>query len=309
MANVYNPSGKLCGSITMHRLRILYSAFKHSQLHQPETHKHYGHLDFLIAIARLLNRYTNKPTDGSKRSKLANQCTTPDRYMQALRNGLSVTTERFSSSLNFNPDMKCYFSMYAEDALFGANFDAYSVKWTGASQVNPEYEAVAMEKAMRWAILSAKEAAKPVLTAFVLPWWDDKGNSYARWLSHQTVQAIATIDRSKFKFNAPRHWADEQDQWCTPKRNVHQKVILPDMLADAKRHKTSLIQAPSLYDTSGSINTVALAWKEWCSGPAQRTIAQRVLEIKAHKHMSLGERNSNLHKKNRHLPQLTRLSI
>ena len=32
-------------------------------------------------------------------------------------------------------------------ALFGANFDAYSVKWTGASQVNPEYEAAAMEKA------------------------------------------------------------------------------------------------------------------------------------------------------------------
>jgi len=31
--------------------------------------------------------------------------------------------------------------MYAEDALFGANFDAYSVKWTGASQVKPEYEA------------------------------------------------------------------------------------------------------------------------------------------------------------------------
>ncbi len=63
-------------------------------------------------------------------------------------------------------------------------FDAYSVKWTGASQVNPEYEAVAMEKAMRWAILSAEEVAEPVLTAFVLPWWDDKGSSYARWLSH-----------------------------------------------------------------------------------------------------------------------------
>jgi len=44
---------------------------------------------------------------------------------------------------------------------------------------------------------------------------------------------------------------------------VKQKVILPDMPADAKRHKASLIQAPSLYDTSGSINTVALAWKEW----------------------------------------------
>ena len=64
MANVYNPSGKLCGSITMHRLRILFSAFRHSQLHQPETHKQYGHLDFPTAIARLLNRYINKARDG-----------------------------------------------------------------------------------------------------------------------------------------------------------------------------------------------------------------------------------------------------
>ncbi len=73
--------------------------------------------------------------------------------------------------------------------------------------------------------LSAEEATEPVLTTFVLPWWDEKGSSYARWLSHQTVQAIATIDRSKFRFNAPRHWADEQEQWCTPKRNVHLLIV------------------------------------------------------------------------------------
>jgi len=71
--------------------------------------------------------------------------------------------------------------------------------------------------------IPAEEAAEPVLTAFVLPWWDDKGSSYARWESQQTVQAMATIDRTKF--NAPRHWADEQDQWCTPKRNVHFLIV------------------------------------------------------------------------------------
>ena len=70
------------------------------------------------------------------------------------------------------------------DALFGANFDAYSVKWTGASQVKPEYDVVAMEMAMRWAILSAEKAAEPVLTAIVLPWWDDKGSSYASQCSY-----------------------------------------------------------------------------------------------------------------------------
>jgi len=71
-----------------------------------------------------------------------------------------------------------------------------------------------------------------------------------------------------------------------------------------ERSRGSLMQAPSLYDTSGSISSVSLAWQEWTSGPAHSTIAQRVLEIKAHKHMSLGRRNTHLHKKNRHLPQL-----
>ena len=77
--------------------------------------------------------------------------------------------------------------MYAKNTLFEADFEAYSVKWTGASQAHPESEAVAtetvaMEMVMAWAILSAEEAGKPVLTAFVLPWWDDKGSSHARWL-------------------------------------------------------------------------------------------------------------------------------
>jgi hypothetical protein len=85
-----------------------------------------------IEVARI---YTNKPTDGSK---LANQYTTPNRYMQAFRSGSSVTAERFASPLNVYPNMTCYFSMYAEGALFGANFDAYSMKWIGASQVKPE---------------------------------------------------------------------------------------------------------------------------------------------------------------------------
>ena len=76
---------------------------------------------------------------------------------------------------------------------------AYSVKWTGASQVNPAYEAVAMTKAMRWAILSAEEATELVLTTLVLPWWDDKGSSYARWLSHRTVQAFATIEGKRIE--------------------------------------------------------------------------------------------------------------
>ena len=70
--------------------------------------------------------------------------------MQAITAGLGATTERFASPLNFNPEFGSYHSMYSEDKLFGANHDAYSCRWVGSSQVNPEYEAKAMERAVRW---------------------------------------------------------------------------------------------------------------------------------------------------------------
>ena len=70
---------------------------------------------------------------------------------------------------------------------------------------------------------------------------------------------------------------------------------------------SGLIQAPALYDTSGSISSIPLAWSEWSHGST--TIAERVKQIKADPSLVLGRRNSNLHKKNRHLPQLIEFMI
>ena len=65
---------------------------------------------------------------------------------------------------------------------------------------------------------------------------------------------------------------------------------------------SGLITAPALYDSSGSISSIPLAWSEWNHGST--TIAERVKQIKADPALVLGKRNSSLHKKNRHLPQL-----
>ena len=77
------------------------------------------------------------------------------------------------------------------------------------------------------------------------------------------------------------------------------KVQLP---REALDFNTGLIQAPILYDTAGSISSIPLAWSEWNHGST--TIAKRVKQIKADPPLVLGKRNSSLHKKNRHLPQL-----
>ena len=76
--------------------------------------------------------------------------------MQAFRVWLSAKSGRSASLLNFNPNMECYFSMHAQNALFGANFDAYSMKWTSSPQVQPEHEPAAVKKAMRWAVLAVQ---------------------------------------------------------------------------------------------------------------------------------------------------------
>jgi hypothetical protein len=44
-------------------------------------------------------------------------------------------------------------------------------------------------------------------------------------------------------------------------------------------------------------------------GPGEATIADRVILIKADKSLAVGARNSSLHKKNRHLPQLIEMLI
>ena len=63
----------------------------------------------------------------------------------------------------------------------------------------------------------------------------------------------------------------------------------------------------ALYDTSGNISSLQLAWSEWTCGAT--TIAQRVRQIKADPTLVSGRRNSSLHKKNRHLPQLIETMI
>ena len=76
----------------------------------------------------------------------------------------------------------------------------------------------------------------------------------------------------------------------------------PDSSVKVKRFKANLIQATALYDSSGSISSVHSAWAEWNCGNG--TIADRVKQIKADSSLALGRRNTKLHNKNRHLPQL-----
>ena len=60
-----------------------------------------------------------------------------------------------------------------------------------------------MEKAVRWAILSADQSHVPTLTAFMLPSSDATG--YMKWLSHPMVRQLGCIRREYIKFKTPDH--------------------------------------------------------------------------------------------------------
>lgn len=91
--------------------------------------------------------------------------------------------------------------LYEEDQLFGANYNAYSTKWTGASQATPETGSAAADKAVRWAIASAEQSQ--VLTALTLPWEGPSGTAYAKWLAHPMVYEIKTIKESHIVLHYP----------------------------------------------------------------------------------------------------------
>ena len=225
MTDVYGPNGKVLGSLTTERASILQKAYcqVHNDTAKGSQATNRTNASFAHAVAGLLTRYQEGHVSGEARTKLKNHWATPDKYMQALIQGLSLETERFASPLNFTPSMRQYFSLYEADAAFGANHNAFSCPWNGASQCNPEYEPEDMEYAVRWAIVSAEGTDQPTLTAFVLPWWED--TAYFRWMQHPLVHALARVHSKQFKFKRYDFWRTGEKYAGNPKWDVNFFVV------------------------------------------------------------------------------------
>lgn len=154
LMNVYDSGGKVAGTITLKRLTVLQTAFNHTQATAPSVMQELDATCFEHEVAKLLMRYQDEYTlhvdQHWLNTTLAQQLSTPvtaaAEYMHALKKGLSLKCERFALPLNFNPMFEEYYSMYEQDRVFGANVDAFSTKWEGASQASPEYTLNAWRK-------------------------------------------------------------------------------------------------------------------------------------------------------------------
>ena len=124
LASIHSPAGAFLGTITRERLNILNQAYR-----QPTSGTLAG------AVASLLTRYKDSgPSEEIRQTKMSNHWATPDELMAGLISCLDLKLERFASPPNFHTGMCSYFAVNQEDALFGANVDAYSMPWLGTSQ-------------------------------------------------------------------------------------------------------------------------------------------------------------------------------
>ena len=91
--------------------------------------------------------------------------------------------------------------------VFGATHDAYSTHWEGPSHASPEYTAIEMQKAVRWAIASAEKAETPSLTVFVLPYYERANSAYQQYLGHSLVYQVAKIPKQAIRLQTPAAWS------------------------------------------------------------------------------------------------------
>jgi ribonuclease HI len=222
----YGPDGRSIGQVSVRRLQLLKERYEHTAATCPDLLAALQPAGFEQEMYRLLMRYKQGCSiAGTKRRvDMKNHWTTPPELMQLLQKHLGITKERFASPLNFNAHTQQYWSCHARDQLFGACHDAYSCKWSGVSECNPEYEHSDMYKAVAWAVQSARATAEPVLTLCILPAWDESSDTaYCRWLrqAKHNCHVLLRVPKACFKFMTPDAWKGAAPYAGHPKWDVN----------------------------------------------------------------------------------------
>jgi hypothetical protein len=240
LACIYDPNGICRFTLTPERAAILYHQYHQTQQRKPKLMRRLKAGPFAKEVYSLMCRYKDgallNPENQSK-VKLRNHWATPAAIYDAIRENLGVTKERFASPLNYNPRMTQYWSAHQRDQIFGAKWDAYKYKWTGASVHNPEYEDQDMNKGVATAVLAAQSTQDPVLGIHILPAWTNSNKtSYMRWVEQfpSHCKHLLQIPKRKFRFEQPTAWSAGDRYAGTPKWDVN--IIVTGNEAGFNKH-------------------------------------------------------------------------
>ena len=201
---VYDSAGRCAGLLTLDRLTDLWRRF---HAHSASSGFRVG--SFLDELVLLLHRYRDgrKQDDGTK-LQLKNHWAIPDKTFRALSALCSVSCEMFASPLNVNSTTFTYFSAHARDRVFGAQVDAFSSRWTGAVEFNPEYTPADMLRSVQHALACARQAP-PFLAVGVLPRWDTHPHC-AQIMRHPQCHVLAEVPRGLFNFTEAAYFPSDR---------------------------------------------------------------------------------------------------
>jgi ribonuclease HI/exonuclease III len=203
-AYAYHPNGKCAGTLSKACLDKLHAQYHHTKRVHPQLHSRRA-TTFEQDVVSLLLRHQNANREVPPQDRWS--C--PSHMMQTLQASLGTTMERFASPMDRSEDLEAYWSPCIEDELFGANYDAYSVPWTGSSQAHPGHDLKGCEKALRWAITSAEAYPdRPTCTVLIVPYMP--GQPHMQHLSYKHSKILMHVETNQeqddYRFNPPEYW-------------------------------------------------------------------------------------------------------
>jgi ribonuclease HI len=224
VATIYGPKGQFINHIPKETLTTLWARYqgaKNNTTHAQPT-------SFPEDVAALVTRYQTGTfsKDGPEIQLDGQQALQPKIY-QAILNMFPNIKDRLASPLTVQQAVNHYWTAHKHDTLFGAQYDAYSVQWTGCSIAHPAHTPEATSKAISWAVRSAQATAQPTLTIVMAyhPTHQATNNTkpepyYQRWVDTypQYCKIKATLDTSIAHYVEPNIWDLAHPK--TPKRNT-----------------------------------------------------------------------------------------
>jgi hypothetical protein len=171
-ACVYQPDGRCTHVMPVDTAVQLYQRFTYMQRHHAKVLSKLEAGTFEEEISKLMYRYTDGTVCSGKRAHAYKIAATHQRAMPTtlrtiLHDILGSQKERFASPLDASPNCAEYWSVHRQDQAFGAHWDAYKTRWTGASTACPDLSEQQAEKVVLWALNSATDTHTTTTSNFL----------------------------------------------------------------------------------------------------------------------------------------------
>ena len=191
LACLTETDGRCSHTLPTEVVASLHARYRQMRQLHPEKMEELKAGTFVEELHKLVARYTEGTTIPGKQDtsiQYKHERALPAAARRVIMQAASANKERLASPLNVHPLAGEYWTPHQRDQVFGAGWDAYTVRWTGASVATPEADSAATTKAKVWALSAAQDpSAPPTLTLLVLPSYAGRGvdESHANWARRQ----------------------------------------------------------------------------------------------------------------------------